>query len=701
MAKKTLSKYSPEEKERQIDLEFFDLVGKELKFVNLFDMASRERPDDFAFTVLRLMSMPEFFYFTAKYLYGIDLFPYQCLILRELWYRPFPMLIGSRGMAKSFLLGIHALNRAIFLQGRKIVITGSGFRQAKAVFAVAEEIYNKNPRLQTLVSGNSKSGPHHDTDRWTLILGDSVCTALPIGNGSKIRGQRAHDIIGDEMASIEPEIFDSVIRGFGVVEMDPYQKARDLAKKRFLQRVGEWDDGDEAKSKNFIGNQTILSGTAYYQFNHFYSEWKRYKTYIESRGDQEYIYDKTGKIPPEGFNYKHYSIMRIPVELIPEGYMSKQTVAAIKMSTNSIIYMTEYGAVFVADTDGFYRRSMLEACTTNKPIDVDGLPIQFVAMVRGNIDKRYTMGVDVAAIKDKFAIVIVEVNDSHRRIVYCWSTNVKEYKKRVELGLVKEGGDFYSFCVRKIRNLMKVFNIVVIACDAQGGGEAIKGILQNQHYIEDGELPIYELREKDPLSDGKKKDTDDKKGLHILQCVQFANAEWTSEANHGMRLDFEQYRLLFPRLDSSLLAIEYERMSEELKFQNKDLTSERYDTLDDCYKELTELKDELATIEMRPTTAGQREKWDTPETKMAGAKKGRQRKDRYSALLMAETAARHLGQVQQQTGYIPYGGFVGSIKKNPEKPETTGMYSGPDWFTSQVAGQSSRYGVVINRGKGK
>jgi hypothetical protein len=693
---KTDSRYSREEKEKLIDLEMFDLVGRELKFVNLFDIVSRESPDDFCFTVLRLMAMPEFFYFTAKYLYGVSLMPYQVLILQELWNRQFPMLIACRGAAKSFLLGIHSLNRAVFLPGRKVVITGSGFRQAKAVFGYAEDVWNSSQRLQTLFSSHSRSGPKHDTDKWSLTLGDSVVYGIPLGDGQKIRGQRAHDVIADERASISTEIFNSVVRGFGVVNMNPFEQVRNKAKQRVLKKIGEWKDGDEDNDFYSMGNATILSGTAFYCFNDFYKDFREYKTYIESKGDLNYIYDRTGKTPGKDFNYRNYSIMRIPVDLMPNGYMSKETIEAIRMSVNSITYQTEFGAVFVSDTDGFYKRSMLEVCTTHKPIEVDGRLIQFVAMIRGDFDKKYVMGVDVAAIKDNFAIVIVEMNEGHRRIVYCWTTNVKEYKKRVELGLVREGGDFYSFCGRKIRNLMKWFNIVLIACDAQGGGEAIKGVLSNTHYIQEGELPIYEIVEHHPLWDGKKKDTDDKKGLHILQCVQFSNADWTSEANHGMRLDFEQCRLLFPRLDSSLLAIEFETMSEEMKAMNKDLTGERYDTLESCYQEITELKDELSTIEMRQTTAGQREKWDTPETKMTGSKKGRQRKDRYSALLMAETGARHLSQVKEQTGYIPHGGFVGQIKNTKSISENMGLYSGPEVLTSKLANQSCGYGVVVH-----
>ena len=65
-----------------------------------------------------------------------------------------------------------------------------------------------------------------------------------------------------------------------------------------------------------------------------------------------------------------------------------------------------------------------------------------------------------------------------------------------------------------------------------------------------------------------------------------------------------------------------------------------YDTLEDTAMEIEELKDELSTIVMTITTAG-RERWNTPEVKLGSGKKGRMRKDRYSAL-----ARKHDGKYQ-------------------------------------------------------
>ena len=90
----------------------------------------------------------------------------------------------------------------------------------------------------------------------------------------------------------------------------------------------------------------------------------------------------------------------------------------------------------------------------------------------GDKDKKYVFGIDPASEVDNFSIVVLELHKGHRRIVHCWTTNRGEHKEKVKKGYSKET-DFYSYCVRKIRDLMKLFPCAHIALDAQGGGIAV------------------------------------------------------------------------------------------------------------------------------------------------------------------------------------------------------------------------------------
>ena len=58
-----------------------------------------------------LMTRPEYFSFVCKYIFNIEISPSQSLILADMWNRKFPMLVGSRGFGKSFILTLYKIFR--------------------------------------------------------------------------------------------------------------------------------------------------------------------------------------------------------------------------------------------------------------------------------------------------------------------------------------------------------------------------------------------------------------------------------------------------------------------------------------------------------------------------------------------------------------------------------------------------------------
>jgi len=182
---------------------WLDLSTEDIKEIeNPFSDLSEEEKDNFHLHVLRLMKNPDYFHWTVKTLLGIELLPVQTAILRELWNRSFPMYIASRGFGKSFLLSVYAILRCILIPETKIVIVGAAFRQSKVIFEYMDTIWRNAPILRSISSDNS--GPRRDVDRCTMKINDSWAMAVPLGDGTKIRGLRAHTIIADEFNSIPP-----------------------------------------------------------------------------------------------------------------------------------------------------------------------------------------------------------------------------------------------------------------------------------------------------------------------------------------------------------------------------------------------------------------------------------------------------------------------------------------------------------------
>jgi len=623
-----------------------------------------ENPD---LHLLRLLRDPRYFGSTAKLLFDIELHPIQVAILQEFWVRPFPMYIASRGFGKSFLMALYCTLRCVLVPGTKIVVVGAAFRQSKIIFEYMETLWRNSPILRSIFSSND-DGPRRDVDRCTMRLGESWTIAVPMGDGSKIRGLRAHIIIAYEFASISPDIYETVVSGFAAVSASPIQNVKEEAKRKAMREAGLWNDELESLQIK-KSNQAIIAGTADYSFKHFASYWKRYKAIINSRGDRHKLEEIFNGEVPDSFNWKDYSIIRIPYEIIPKGFMDDKQVSRAKATIHTGIYNMEYAACFTEDSDGFFRRSLIESCVVNesKPIVIGNGPVLFDVSVKGNPDLQYIYGIDPASEKDNFSIIILELHKDHSRIVYAWTTNRNNFKDRQKTGLINEH-DFYGFCARKIRNLMKVFPCARIGMDAQGGGVAIEEALHDPGKLEEGEVLIW------PVIDGKPKDTDDQQGLHILELVQFARADWTAQANHGLRKDLEDKVLLFPRFDQVSLALALDKEGKDI--MTADL-SNIYDNESDCILEIEELKNELTTIVMTQTSTGPnaRDRWDTPDVKLPNGKKGKLRKDRYSALLIANMLARQLSRTLEPVSFEVIGNNLADVGKKDGQ-----MYKGPSWF---------------------
>jgi hypothetical protein len=239
---------------------------------------------------------------------------------------------------------------------------------------------------------------------------------------------------------------------------------------------------------------------------------------------------------------------------------------------------------------------------------------------------------------------------------------------------------------------MKLFNVVHISMDSQGGGRTISELLHNEKYLDVGEQLIWEIDQTNPLWDNKVRSTDSEKGLHILELVNFADAKYTTDANHGMKDDFERHTLLFPYSDAIEIVVA----------GKSDLDAgRRYDTLEEVLMEIDDLKDELSMIVHDATQTG-RERWGAPKVKSSGSI-GDLHDDRYSALLMANFAARRLRQVPESSaGEYTGGGFVGQMPQrkintlisSAKTARSEELYVGPSWFTAPANDLVEGYGLV-------
>ena len=436
--------------------------------------------------------------------------------------------------------------------------------------------------------------------------------------------------------SLNRTVFEEVMSGFLAVSADPIEQMSKRAQTSLIDKLPDYAVAHLKKDDEYdpyqLNNQLILSGTAYYKHNHFYEYYKKWRDIISSAGDPAKLAELMGgDHNTQNLNWKDYSIFRVPIELTTSGFMDMSQISRIKASTTKDVYAREYSAVFTDDSDGFYRRSLIDSCTiSDKNIVMkNDEHIKFGAVLYGDPKKKYIYGVDPAYEGDNFAIVVLECEPDYRKIVHVWTTQASDHKQLLADKIITEN-DYYHYAARKIRNLMKRFPCAYIAIDTQGGGRAVIEALSDDSKLQPGELMV--LPYIDPTQPPK--DSDSMDGDHIIFEIK-PTSDWNIEANHSLKKDMEMKDILFPDHDG----ISYSMA--EFYDQTMGDYSGLYDTLEDCIYEIEELKNELTMIAVTETATG-KQRFDTPEVKIGITKKGKLRKDRYSALLMANYVARNM-----------------------------------------------------------
>lgn len=569
---------------------------------------------------------PEYLPFTCKYLLNLNLFPYQFSILDTFWNYRFPMLIGSRGCAKTTMLAIYCILRALLNQGVKIVVAGAGLRQASFVFEYMMNIWDEAPILRD-ITGSER--PKRTNLGFEWKCGKSSVIGIPLGTGGKIRGLRANIIIADEFASISPEIFETVLRGFTAVKsFDTFSQVQSSYQEDFLREIGLSEQYDIISKENNYGlsalggNQIIISGTASYYFNHFYKYYEHYCNIISSRGQISMKDESFSDI-----DHKNFAVIRIPYNKLPKGLMDKEVLEQGAAIMDSSIYKMEYAACFAKDSDGFYPASVIYGSATS-PIKISSdEEIKVYPLSTGQNHKQYVMGIDPASERDNLAITIVELNSNYGSHIYTWAANRKSFEKDKKENpyLYKETSDYNTFIIRKIHGLLKRFNIVRIHIDANGGGHSIREGLRDQSKLLDGDHCIYDMEDENVAG---------LKGRHILKMIQFSKREWYEAAHYNLLKDLQSGSYVFPEYD----ALNIEKSIVVSEKNNRSLV---IDSLDDIYTNIEQAKYQCTLIQEKTTAKGSKT-WDLPKIEGVISEdiSVKIKKDHFTSVLLACDARR-------------------------------------------------------------
>ena len=473
----------------------------------------------------------------------------------------------------TFLAAVYTALKLMLYPSSRIGCFGPSFRQSKLIFDEFSLLYDESPLLQECISKR----PTASNDQAVCVLKSagrgirpSSLMALPVGTeGKKIRGKRFTEFFLDECAQLPENVFRSVIRPMISTDINPAKAVREM--KRLREKYG--DNIPEGLAGGNSGYTVITSG--YYQFNYWWKEILRVWQNIHAGS-------------------KSHSMRFVPYYDLPDGFLKAEVIKEALENDPKHVFLTEWCADWIADSEGAFPMSLLEACR-----DTSVIP-KAARDKTTDKGKDFIFGVDVARDRDSTAIVVVELGHP------CKVVHISEMENTV-----------WPQQAKHVFDLVYRFNPKRIYMDAFGGGSTLKDLLaQPELFGISTSMKIIPIDE-NIYHPGKR---------ILVMCVP--NPEFAEDANNSTKTLLEQGAL---RLPASTNPIESIRKNTAGEGRTIDLVQE--------------LINQTASVVITPTPYTGRLKYDLPKTRNSSnidisldAKK----KDLYSAFVLAGFGAYDL-----------------------------------------------------------
>ena len=162
--------------------------------------------------------------FCTHYL-GLQLFPYQKLWIYLMNLSDVFVAIASRASAKSWLVAVFSIAKAILWPGSEIVIVSSTQKQASII--IGEKIgrlIREYPMIQREISDYSDS-----PNKWEVLFHNTSKIRV-VAAGETGRGARSTLTIYEEFRLLDKEIVDSVVKPFAYSRQSPFLRNEEYEK---------------------------------------------------------------------------------------------------------------------------------------------------------------------------------------------------------------------------------------------------------------------------------------------------------------------------------------------------------------------------------------------------------------------------------------------------------------------------------------
>lgn len=513
---------------------------------------------------------------------------------------------NSRGMSKSFSTAIFAILDAILNQGVHIGIISKSFRQSKMIFRKIEEI-SRSPKagfLSQCINRISKTN-----DEWVIEIGRSKITALPLGDGEKLRGFRFQRMIIDELLLMPEKILNEVILPFLSVVENPTERQKQYDLETVLIQQGKMSEEDRYRWPN---NKIIGLSSASYKFEYLYKLYQQYESLIFNNAEKDNA---------------HRVIMHFSYDCAPDQLYDQNLINQAKATMSQSQFDREFGAVFTDDSSGYFKVSKMALCTIP---DGEGQAVEVI----GDPTAQYILAFDPSWSEsdgsDDFSMQLIKINPEKRNgtIVHSYALSGTNLKKHIEY----------------IHYLLTHFNIVSIVGDYNGGVQFINSCNESEIFKKAGiKLDMFDADFDNPQEyDKALRDARNQYNISTRRIVHLRkpSSAWIRYANESLQAAFDHKRIWFAgaAMDE---AYNRQRLAnipiQTLKFSRHDDEKEsgakQIDFIEQLKDNIELIKVQCALIQVNTSAQGT-QSFDLPLNlkKQRGADKAR--KDSYSTLVL-------------------------------------------------------------------
>jgi len=154
----------------------------------------------------------------------------------------------------------------------------------------------------------------------------------------------------------------------GATKQGPMANVRHLEEKKALIEAGLATEDDFEEE---TVNKMVMTSSGFYKFNHMYRRMRAY-------------WDKIAECKESG-DWCPFAVHQVPHQFLPEGFLDANNIEeALRVMSNHEFRM-EYEAEMISDSEGFFKASLLEACTVGSNFSIE---------LYGNKQDNYIIGVD-------------------------------------------------------------------------------------------------------------------------------------------------------------------------------------------------------------------------------------------------------------------------------------------------------------------